>query len=90
MTETKLDGIKFPKQLIPKGGNDKVYTPDWLAEAIINHYKPSGSFIEPCAGGGAFVRAARKFGLTNIATCEIDEGYDFLEMRQAKETSQKN
>lgn len=70
------------KQLIPKGGNDKIYTPDWLAEAIVNHYKPWGSFIEPCKGGGAFVRAAKNYGLTNITTCEIDEGYDFLQMRE--------
>jgi hypothetical protein len=77
----RVGGIKFPaKRLIPKGGNDKVYTPDWLAEAIVGHYKPCGSFLEPCSGGGAFVRAAKKFGLKNITTWEIDEGYDFLEM----------
>lgn len=73
------------KKLIPSKNQpeaDKVYTPDWLAEAIIGHYKPCGSFLEPCKGGGAFVRAARKFGLTNITTCEIDEGYDFLEMME--------
>jgi hypothetical protein len=70
--------IKTPKKLIPKGGNDRVYTPDWLAEAIVNHFKPFGSCLEPCKGGGAFVRAMKKFGITDIDTMEIDEGDDFL------------
>lgn len=93
MPDTKLSGIKFPKKLIPaknKPQADKVYTPDWLAEAIVNHYKPCGSFLEPCKGGGAFVRAAKKFGLTNITTCEIDEGYDFLEMMEPPENGKFN
>ncbi len=93
MNDIKLGGIKFPKKLIPaknKPEADKVYTPDWLAEAIVNHYKPWGSFLEPCKGGGAFVRAAKKFGLENITTCEIDEGYDFLEMREPPEGGKFN
>lgn len=77
----KLGGIKFPKKLIPaknKPEADKVYTPDWLAEAIVNHYKPWGKCLEPCAGGGAFVRAMRKFGVAEVVEYEIDRGQDFL------------
>lgn len=70
--------IKSPKKLIPKGGNDRVYTPDWLAEAIVNHYKPWGKCLEPCAGGGAFTRAMRKFGVADVVEYEIDNGKDFL------------
>lgn len=82
MEEIKLGGIKFPKKLIPsknKPQADKVYTPDWLAEAIVNHYKPWGKCLEACAGGGAFVRAMEKFGVKSINTMEIDDGSDFLE-----------
>lgn len=76
--DIKLGGIKFPKKLIPKGGNDRVYTPDYLAEAIVNHYKPWGKCLEPCAGGGAFSRAMRKFGVAEVVEYEIDNGKDFL------------
>lgn len=82
MNEIKLGGIKFPKKLIPaknKPEADKVYTPDWLAEAIVKHYKPWGECLEPCAGGGAFVRAMNNYGISKVNTMEIDEGSDFLE-----------
>lgn len=78
MKEIELGGIKFPKKLIPKGGNDRVYTPDYLAEAIVNHYRPWGKCLEPCAGGGAFARAMRKFGVAEVVEYEIDRGQDFL------------
>lgn len=70
------------RKLIPSKNQpnaDKVYTPDDLAEAIVNHFKPWGECLEPCAGGGAFVRAMKKFGVANISAMEIDEGSDFLE-----------
>jgi hypothetical protein len=71
----------MPKKLIPlknKPEADKVYTPDWLAEAIVNHYKPWGKCLEPCAGGGAFVRAMKKYGVASVIEYEIDRGQDFL------------
>ena len=70
-------------RLCPKGGNDKVYTPDSLAEKIVKRilecypelrYKP---VLEPCAGGGAFVRALTNEGL-RVNECELDNGVDFL------------
>ena len=71
----------MPKKLIPsknKPEADKVYTPDWLAEAVVNHYKPWGKCLEPCAGGGAFVRAMKKYGVASVTEYEIDRGQDFL------------
>lgn len=81
MKEIKLGGIKFPKRLIPKKNNpeaDKIYTPTSLAERIISHFKPCGKCIDPCRGGGAFSDAMKRYGISSIVTCEIDEGVDFL------------
>ena len=41
-------GIK----LNPSGGNDKVYTPDYLARYIIDYFKPTGKIVEPSSGKG--------------------------------------
>ena len=62
----------------PKGGDDRVYTPDELALKIVRHFKPWGLALEPCAGKGAFVRAFQEYGLGCVETCEIDDGKDFL------------
>lgn len=45
------------KILIPKGGNDRIMTPDPLAQWIVDYFKPVGKILEPCAGDGAFLRA---------------------------------
>lgn len=55
------------KQLIPKGGDDKIYTPDSLAKKIVTHYNPFGKkCLEPCKGGGAFLRAFQNLGINLI------------------------
>ena len=66
------------KALVPKGGNDIVYTPDHLAEAIVKHFSPSGTVLEPCAGGGAFSRAIKKHTGRKPFECEIEKGTDFF------------
>ncbi len=72
------------KQLIPKGGNDKFYTPPDLAAAIIKYFHPTGSFLEPCRGEGAFLDAFLNYDkkissrVTDFEYFEIDEGKDFL------------
>lgn len=54
---------------------DKVYTPDWCAQDMVDHFHPSGRILEPCKGGGAFLRAL----LNDTFWCEIDEGVDFFD-----------
>ncbi len=64
--------------LAPKGGDDRVYTPPRLAKDIVQHFKPSGIALEPCAGKGAFVSALQESLPTWVISCEIDRGDDFL------------
>ncbi len=35
----------------PTDGKDNYYTPELLAEFIVNYFKPEGKILEPCAGG---------------------------------------
>ncbi len=78
MTEKKKSG------LCTSNGNDCIRTPDDLALAIVNHFKPTGSILEPCEGGGAFTRAFHAYNeanghpLTHIHSMEITRGTDFL------------
>lgn len=65
------------RALAPKGGDDKVYTPDALACQIVSHFNPSGLVIDPCSGQGAFPRAFESENLDFISY-EIDYGTDFL------------
>ena len=58
-----------------KPSQDVVYTPDYLAEEIYNHFSPSGKMLEPCRGGGAFYNLMP----TDADWCEIDEGVDFMD-----------
>lgn len=64
--------MKNCKQGVHK--NDVVYTPDDLALKIVNHFRPTGSILEPCKGGGAFLRA-----MPTAEYCEIAEGIDFFD-----------
>lgn len=61
------------RPLAPQGGNDKIWTPDYLAVQIVGHFRPDGRILEPCRGDGAFLRA-----MPTCDWCEIDEGRDFL------------
>lgn len=62
------------RPLAPKGGNDRVYTPDYLAKQIVAHFKPRGRILEPCKGKGAFTKL-----MPGCDWCELDEGRDFLQ-----------
>lgn len=53
-----------------------VFTPDYLAEYIINHYQPSGKILEPCRGRGAFTQF-----MPECSWCEITEGINFFEVK---------
>ena len=59
--------------LLPNGGNDDVQTPAELAKAIVAHFLPSGRVLEPCRGGGAFVKA-----IPAGDWCDLAVGRDFL------------
>lgn len=53
---------------------DVVYTPDWCAHDMINHFAPSGTVLDPCSGEGAFLDKLPKGSLW----CEISRGVDFF------------
>lgn len=54
---------------------DVVYTPRWLSKAIVDHFQPSGTCLDPCAGDGAFYDCLSENGRD---WCEIERGRDFL------------
>lgn len=58
--------------MVTKSGNDRIYTPDYLASAIVGRYSPTGRILEPCKGNGVFLKYMK------ADWCEIDEGRDFL------------
>ena len=69
------------RPLAPKGGNDRVYTPDALARQIVRHFKPCGAMLEPCRGRGAFYNALLEAKFQDggsVEFAEIDGGIDFL------------
>jgi hypothetical protein len=63
------------KSLVSKSGNDKVMTPIYLCQKIVNHFKPKGKILEPCCGSGNFLRV-----MPQADWCEIDKGKDFLQI----------
>lgn len=72
---------------VTRNGNDEIYTPLWLAEKVVRHFKPYGQVLEPCAGkkgSQAFIKALhdlqkRGSSLRSVSWMEIQEGFDFLE-----------
>ncbi len=61
------------KSLSTNNGNDRIMTPTYLCQQIIEHFKPCGKILEPCCGSGNFLKL-----LPNADWCEIDMGRDFL------------
>jgi len=55
--------------------SDVVYTPDHIAEWIVNYFKPQGLCLDPCKGGGAFYN---KFP-GEKDWCEIRDGRNFFD-----------
>ena len=52
---------------------DRVYTPDWVAADMVQHFAPAGRILEPFRGHGVFTAL-----LPHADWCEIDEGRDFF------------
>ena len=78
---TKITRSAIPRKNSPAA--DKVMTPDYLAQEIVNHFRPQGSALDPCAGKGVFVEAMKKYSSEaevslQVFSMEIDEGRDFL------------
>ena len=56
-------------------GSDVVYTPDYVAADVVNHFKPAGRILDPCAGDGVFLRHLP----AHAEWCEIERGRDFFQ-----------
>jgi hypothetical protein len=54
---------------------DIVYTPDWVAEDMLAHFRPFGTILDPCRGEGAF----HKLLPDGSPWCEISEAVDFFD-----------
>jgi hypothetical protein len=74
--------MNVARRLVPSsgGGNDCIWTPDALALSIVEHFHipPDALVLEPCSGGGAFLRAFEVAGLSHVQSCEVSEGIDFF------------
>lgn len=57
--------------------DDVVYTPDHVAKAVVERFKPSGRILDPCKGGGAFTRY-----MPGAEWCEIREGRCFYDWKE--------
>lgn len=55
--------------------NDIVYTPKNISEKIIKYFNPTGKYLDPCKGDGAFY----DFVSCEKDWCEIQNGKDFFE-----------
>jgi len=58
--------------------DDEIMTPEYLAEALVNHFKPCGRILEPCKGTGNFL----KFLPKDTLWCEISEGKNFFDFNE--------
>ncbi len=64
------------RPLAPAGGDERVYTPEPLAIAIVKHFNPTGLVLDPCRGKGAFSN-----NIAGCFWCEIDGGKDFFDWK---------
>lgn len=55
--------------------SDVHYTKPWVAEKIINHFKPAGNVLEPFSGDGAFLELLPP----DSDWCEIEKGKNFFD-----------
>ncbi len=68
--------------LVPRNGDDRVYTPRPLADLVVAHFSPTGSVLEPCAGQMAFVSASMAWpSVTRVHWTEVDLGSDFFDWK---------
>jgi hypothetical protein len=53
---------------------DVVFTPEYIARAMVRHFAPSGKMLDPCKGDGVFLRQ-----MPGADYCELQEGRDFFD-----------
>jgi hypothetical protein len=56
---------------------DIVYTPQWAAKDMVEHFRPHGRILEPCRGDGVFTDL-----LPTADWCEITDGRDFFDWHE--------
>lgn len=67
-----------PRASVPHDPLDRHYTPQALADAIVQRLWRRGALgtdshvVEPSAGGGAFVRAALRAGVASVTAIDVD------------------
>lgn len=57
-------------------GNDEIYTPEWCAKDMVQHFSPTGKILEPCKGAGVFTDL-----LPSADWCEIRLGKNFYDYK---------
>lgn len=57
---------------------DRVFTPEWCAQDMVEHFKPCGTILEPFRGTGVFTNL-----LPQAEWCEIEDGIDFFDYAKA-------
>lgn len=57
---------------------DVVYTPEWVVDDMLAHFKPKGVVLDPCRGKGAFWNRLPP----DSPWCEITDGRDFFDFEQ--------
>lgn len=67
--------------LVPKNGNDLVYTPLHTAEEAISNLPLYGKILDPSAGHGVFAQAIKNLHDFDIDQQDIATGHDFLQTK---------
>lgn len=71
------------EQLFPESSEfyvqaaDIVLTPNDIAKAVVDHFRPYGKILDPCKGDGAFLQF-----MPGADWCEIREGRDFYQHQE--------
>ena len=62
---------------------DVVFTPEWVAQDMLNHFPVAGRVLDPCCGPGGGVFSRLLAGREGVAAdwCEIADGRDFFAWR---------
>jgi hypothetical protein len=68
---SQIQLLRAPSSPEPRAHADNAWTPEDLAQALVDYLQPQGPVWEAHAGGGAFVRACQRRGIETIAT-DID------------------